>query len=221
MQKMTTTKKLQPSSDIVRRPLTRSILERMRLPNKFWASEYGRINPGVHLRYVNRYLSKIEEVKRAGYIFILWGENGVGKTAIASILLKEARWKGFPGFFITSQQYMAENFLGSMFDDSLTVSERCRTVDFLVLDDIGKEAVGVNDKKDGRGVVSRYYEELIRDRHSHMRPTIITTNLSPDQIKSRYTKSLVCLFEEDTIAVQVTGPSQRAKSRQSVVHFFE
>lgn len=192
----------------------------MRLPNRFWEASIDKVNDGPHLRYIKRYLSRIDKVRARGYIAMLWGENGVGKTAIASLLLKEARRRGYTGLFLTMQEYMVAYHAHTMFDDTHTIESRCKTVDFLVIDDLGKEAVNQSEKRTGSVVMARVFEELMRYRHARLLPTIITANITPEEFREQYTTSLLSLLKEDAISIKVVGPSHRERNQQKVIQFF-
>jgi len=49
-----------------------------------------------------------------------------------------------------------------------------RLLIFLVIDDLGKEAVNQSEKRTGSVVMARVFEELMRYRHARLLPTIIT-----------------------------------------------
>ena len=210
-------------SKVVRRPLTQRCLERMRIPCGYWRVKIDRLSDGPHKRIVMRYMRRIDDAVKAGYGIVLCGENDSGKTSIASMILQEARRRGYSGLFLTTQQYLAECEGGTLFDDAQTLQERSKNVDVLVLDDLGKEVskYGTSTAGHERGVVvARFFDDLIRTRQSNMRSTVITTNLFPDMIRKKYGVSFCNLFKERFGVVEIIGHSQRKIEGDLMVKFF-
>lgn len=155
-----------------KRKLTAKDCERLNIPEEFWRAKVAGVQESVRPLVVN-YCSKIEAnvVKPAG--LILSGEAGVGKTAIASIILKEARCHGHTGYFIPIWELRECIRSKVQFDADQSVFERCRSVNLLVLDDFAEEQI------DDYTFGLRHLTDLILHRTSHNKATIITSKM-PD-----------------------------------------
>ena len=92
----------------------------------------------------------------------------------------------------------------TVFSEDITVMDRARDVDVLIIDDLGKEHNGAS------GYSEVVYENLIRVRSAHQRTTIITCNLSPKQLVERYGVSIMEVLRESAVPVHVEGENRRA-----------
>lgn len=193
------------------------------LPERFWKAQFSRIpddTQGVVERYIRSLGNFLDpgKVMREGYGFIFWGDNDTGKTSAASVILKEARRRGFTSLFIRAPQYRDGVMQGAPFDDDMTLPERCSGVDMLLLDDLGKEP----SSKESDGGSQRMFEELLRDRCSNLRPTIITMNSNPYKaLEDRYARSFTRLISETFTIIKVGGPSQRELGIERLESFFQ
>ncbi len=113
--------------------------------------------------------------------FLFTGTTGCGKTYLASIVAGELSKKGYNAVLITS---MALNRLffkmhtsrPSERPDYMGILTDC---DLLVIDDLGAENLYTN-------VTGEYLYALISERHSYGKHTIITTNLTTNELIIRY-----------------------------------
>ena len=109
---------------------------------------------------------------------LLFGPTGVGKTHVSLALAKLAVEKGFTVVYGPAQQLLGrlerEHFGKADGDTAALLAE----AELLVLDDLGTE------------LSTAFYQtallDIINARLLAERPTIISTNLSPDELKSRY-----------------------------------
>jgi len=202
----------------VPRKLTRRSLERMWLPRRFWEANFERISEGGHKAVLESYLRGIERALSKGFGMILWGNNGVGKTAAAALCLKQARRWGATGLFLTANQYVGAVMSRRAFDDAQTVEQRARSVDLLVFDDVGKEAMHKDLLHDG---VVAILEDLLRSRSSNMKSTILTMNIDMGRMEERYGKSFSRLMQESAVMVEMVGPSQRERGKEELAEFFK
>jgi DNA replication protein DnaC len=191
-------------------------IERMRLPKRFWGAKFDMICDGQHKEIIEKYLQNLGDAVVNGYGLVLWGANAVGKTSAASVILKRARGVQYSGLFVTAMDYVDAVFKNTGFDDASTVKSRCRSVDVLVLDDLGKEFKG----KDDIGGVERMIEGLLRYRSSEMRPTIVTMNCDPGTLRERYGESLYNLMTASYGFLEIVGPSQRENEKKELKNFF-
>jgi DNA replication protein DnaC len=187
------------------RPLGKPDMERMWVPRRFWHVDPGRIPPSART-YIDKYVEIIDKSINSGYSLLLSGPNGIGKTCAAVYLLKEARRRGCPGFFLRCSDLVSASFDKQMFSDSMSVSKRLSTVGFLVMDELGKE------NKSQSGVIERIIDSLLRSRSSNLLPTIITTNEDADGLIGRYSLSMFSIFTESFLFVDMDGEDQRSSN---------
>lgn len=203
-----------------RRPLEKSDLVRMNLPERFWKVKFGEISDelnvdGESLRtVVGGYLENFDRVMAEGHGLLMWGNNGVGKTSAAAVLAMETRRRGKSVFVVTSSEYIESVISKYKFDEYTTIAERAREVDLLVVDDFGKEY------RDKRGWTDRMFEDLLRHRSARLRPVIITMNITMDRLCAECDdagqKSLVQLLKEIVLPVNVVGPDRREEKQREL-----
>lgn len=120
--------------------------------------------------------------KERGDGLILWGGSGTGKTHIAIGMLRECQAAGMSGHFIRAVVLMPLmrrcSSLQARHED-LNAMDRLSEVGVLVIDDVGK--TGSTDFERS-GLFA-----LIDTRWAYSRPTIITTNASPTDLKDLLT----------------------------------
>jgi DNA replication protein DnaC len=120
-----------------------------------------------------------------GYNFIFRGDRGTGKTLLATLTLKQLLDKGIDGYFTTFND-MLDNFTAGWNNDETRVwfEARAKNAPLLVVDDIGKEY-------EGRvGISKVMIDNIFRSRVNDALPTIITTNLTAEQMGLRYSAAL-------------------------------
>lgn len=136
---------------------------------------------------------KVRENHREAQSLFLLGETGVGKTYQAYGALKSALWKEEK---VSWQAVSEADLLGSMRPrngvDPETELAKYRTAGILLVDDFGSSKA------------SEWVEEvtyrIVNWRYEHMKPTIFTSNLTPDAIKDSV---------GDRVASRLTGMCKR------------
>lgn len=197
------------------RALTREDLERLKIGRHYWTADLEELHQGTrHRRLVLEYCDKIHRLRERGKGLLLWGDNGRGKTYAAACILKFARSWGYSGLLVRATDIVPSIVEGWEFERNLhgrqNYEQRMRSVDFLVIDDLGKEIEG----KSGFSVSA--LDRILRDRAQDAKPVIITTNLplsskdpedptEPPSVQSRYGRSTYDLIHETTYPFQVKG----------------
>jgi DNA replication protein DnaC len=195
-----------------KRELTEVDLNRLNIGRRYWSAELDRIPEAAqHKEFVSRYCSKIHAVRKRGVGLLLWGDNSRGKTYSAAIILKTAVRYGFSGYCVLADQLKQavieqHTFEQSAVGEKKTVEQRAREVDFLVLEDLGKEYRAAS------GFSETQFENLIRYRTRNLMPTIITTNLSLAEFRDRYAKSSFEIAKECLYPFQVKGTGKSFRS---------
>lgn len=161
---------------------------------------------------------------------IFYGPPGRGKTTIAAHTLLEvfnrveperfARTDGLftttPGMYITHASFVQneKNCWNPVEEKAIAAQdlsdrlhcEALRAVDnvqVLVLDDVGKEHSGKSD------FTQNVLHRLIRSRYDAAAPTIITTNLAPENFDSLYGDATYSFIHQAFDLVKVGGPDRR------------
>lgn len=173
----------------------------MRLPRRFWQSAFDQIPEHVQPA-VRNYLQSIDDQLDDGNGLLLWGKNGCGKTSIAAFIAKEARRTGASVLFMTAESIRESSFGKEQVEDG-SLFDRVRTVDFLVIDDLGKEY------RDAKKHAARLFENLVRERSASKATTIITTNDPPMGLQKIYPDSMLEVLKEVVVPLKVEGDNRR------------
>lgn len=204
---------------IFRKPLTETDMGRMRIPRRFWDCAFDEISnrppetdDAVEPRdLARRYMSKLDEMLSRGIGMLLWGDNGRGKTGLSVVVCKEARRRGYTVLFTECADLKRCVIDRVPFDDDQTMLERARSVDLLVLDDLGK---GVQDRT---GFGARMLDELIRHRNANQLSTVITTNMGMAALKEELKPSTMHSLKECVVPAKIEGPDRRDETKQGLL----
>lgn len=153
----------------------------------------GRIDTEAWRRWVERFLVRWNAGK-VGYLW-LCGAMGVGKTVAALGAIAQE------GGRMVSSQEVARAF-GQETEEARLLRPAMLETRLLVIDDGGTE---LDEAKARHGM-----HELLNKRQNRM-ATIITTNQSPTEARSRYDARTFERVEHQGIIVEVKGPDRRAK----------
>lgn len=149
--------------------------------------------------YLNNLDSNIQEGK--GICFI--GSNGVGKSFLSCIILKEFYRYRYSCRRVTFSKYMTaytENW-GKPFSEQEQTLETYRSAEFLVLEEIGKEI----DSKIAKPIL----EDLLRYREEQGFITIICSNLTPTNLREIYGSSVCSLINGTMTVVIIESEDKR------------
>ena len=185
--------------------LTEELLHRMNIGRRYWKAEMSDLPECNAKSLFRKYMLSLDEQVAQGWGLFIYGPNGVGKTHASTAMLKEISKKGYSTYCILADELKVAFIDGSRFDADNSIVERVRSVDVLLLEDLGKEYSG-----NGSGFAELCFENLLRKRCRDMLPTIITTNLSRQAFFERYKQSAASLAQECMIAVEMGGQDQRA-----------
>jgi len=156
------------------------------------------------------YIANLDYNIRVGRGLILWSKTpGTGKTLLASLLVKQALAQG-ADCYLTQFNEMLDIFTSGWRDESERAwfIKRIRNVPILAVDDIGKEAGGRSN------VVDSMFDTVMRHRVASGLPTLITTNLTPDEIQAGYGLYVMSLLSEQCESIQVPGLDYRPRKRE-------
>lgn len=188
-----------------RRVLGRVDMERMNLPEDLWTAKIHQVSDGARKK-VETYLRNVDRAVAKGAGLVIYGTTGTGKTAIAALIAKEARACGYTVLFARIWELREMIRSRIEFDVDYSVSERARTVDVLVLDDLRTEDSG--EKFFSLSEIN----ELVRYRSSRKRVTIVTTRLD----KGTLTTSPQNLLLDILILFNVSGPNLHDEKKRAL-----
>lgn len=136
------------------------------------------------------------------------GSNGVGKSMLSCIILKEAYRRRYSCRRVTFSQYInyyteAWNVRDKNEKDTLESDfyEQYKGVEFLVLEEIGKEI----DSKIAKPIL----EDLLRYREEHGLVTIICSNIPMKVVEETYGPSVASLCKGHMTPVTIVGKDMR------------
>ncbi len=203
----------QPVALRQRRELSEEQLVRMNIGRRYWKATIDQIpKEARHRQLIERYVADLTRMRRTGWGLFLWGKNNRGKTFAATAILKEAVLAGFTAFCVASDELKTSFIDGERFDPDQTIFQRVRSVDFLLIEDLGKEYIGK-----GSGWAELCFENLIRFRSRNLLPTHVTTNLTKEEFVERYKQSSAALTLEMMVPVNVQGPNFRELMQQQML----
>lgn len=159
-----------------------------------------------------RYCENWPKMKEKNIGFMLWGNPGNGKTYIASCIANRLLSQMVPVIAISSIGILSRikqtyNSFGK--EGEVQVIGMLKNASLLILDDLGAE----NDTQWSR---EKLYE-IVDSRYRQAKPMIVTTNLTPDQLKRKLTSGDGVTRTYDRLIemctpVELKGPSRRAEA---------
>lgn len=135
--------------------------------------------------------------------FYVFGSYGVGKTHLLAALVHEHRRRHLPAALFTIGQIL--RMLGDHSQAGKVVHGQLLSVPCLVVDDLGTESLSGYVKERLYDFIDRRYR-LAQSGDGH---TSFTSQLMHDQLGERYDGRVVSRIRAMTLAMVITGPSQR------------
>ena len=168
---------------------------------------YGKKSLNSIKKFVEDYLNDLDTnvEENRGICFI--GSNGVGKSLLSCIILKEMYKHRYSCRRVTFSSYISaytESWGANKSEKDVIESElyeKYKGVEFLVLEEIGKEI----DSKIAKPIL----EDLLRYREEHGLVTIICTNLTPTTLKELYGASACSLINGNMTVIVIDSEDMR------------
>lgn len=158
--------------------------------------------------FVRKYIVNLHDNIREGRGICFIGSNGVGKSFLSCIILKEMYRNRYSCRRVTFSSYISAytegwNTKNKGEKDVLEseLYEKYKAVEFLVLEEIGKEI----DSKIAKPIL----EDLLRYREEHGLVTIICTNMTPKDIKDSYGASICSLINGNMTVIVIDSDDMR------------
>ena len=153
--------------------------------------------------YLNDLDTNVEE--NNGICFI--GSNGVGKSFLSCIILKEMYRHRYSCRRVTFSAYISAytESWGASKDERDVIEQdlldKYKGVEFLVLEEIGKEI----DSKIAKPIL----EDLLRYREEHGLVTFICSNITPKEIAEIYGASIMSIIKGSMTPIKIVGKDKR------------
>ena len=147
-------------------------------------------------------MHKSSKLIQSGIGLFMTGSNGVGKTYVLSMMLKDFVCTGYPSFFITADDLFAMKTDGwSDPVEKARFNKKVKNSRLLVVDDIGKEF--------GNRLTKQVFESLIRYRVQNSLTTFVSSNKTLDELGDEYGRSFRSLLDESFILENVEADDVR------------
>lgn len=159
---------------------------------------------GKNLEFFKKYAQNFDP--KTSPSILLMGGTGLGKTHLSSAVAREVIEKGNDVFYTGAidlfSQFEIQRFK-SYNNEPNELIERYFECDLLIIDDLGTEMIN-------QFSVSTLYN-LLNDRLSRKKPTIVSTNLSKDDINKKYTDRITSRMFGEYKIVFFAGTDIRAQ----------
>ena len=153
---------------------------------------------------VEAYIEAFDKYQRAGVGVTFWSKAlGTGKTWMATHILKELLKQGHDGWFVSFRDIKSYHER----DDSDFYERRMAEAHVLVLDEV-RDPWTENTKR----FYGEKLEDLIRPRTNANLPTILTTNLLPEQLEEHYPR-VFSLMSAKNKAIHMYGNDIRVSDQ--------
>lgn len=170
-------------------------------------NDYGKKSLKSVKSFVAEYISHIDEniEDNKGILFV--GSNGVGKSLLSCIILKEAYRHRYSCRRVTFSAYISaytESWGAGKGERDVIeqdLLDKYKGVEFLVLEEIGKEI----DSKIAKPIL----EDLLRYREEHGLVTVVCSNLNTDTIKDIYGNSVLSLLRGSMTRIIIDSEDKR------------
>jgi DNA replication protein DnaC len=181
------------------------------IPNGYWRlgeKEYWG-DPNA-LAKVKDYLDNWDQYKLNGFGIELYSPRmGVGKTMLASMLAKWLVQKGERVMFVPFKDILGLYKLHE--DERYAILDRLRSTPVLILDEV---RAGISDAQ--HAYMAGELEDLLRFRTSGSAVTIVTTNLTPEQLDEEYPRCF-SLLSAKQLPIEVDGDDARKNGNKMLV----
>ena len=199
------------------RPLRSEVSEQslilMGVPKKYTSKtlkdfrDYGNTDLKEVRDFCEDYVENVEVNIEEGRGIFFYGSNGVGKSFLSCIILKEVYRHRYSCRRVTFSQYISAytESWGATKDEkdvsNQDLLDKYKGVEFLVLEEIGKEI----DSKIAKPIL----EDLLRYREEHGLVTFICSNITPKEISEIYGASIMSIIKGSMTPIKIVGKDKR------------
>ena len=179
-----------------------------------WYSEEYKPELGIsdreNMDWVKKTCRKYAETfKPSSGNLLLTGKPGLGKTHLSAAIAREVSGDGWSVVYDMAgrvfERFEARKF-GREDDEVIADTDRILNCDLLILDDLGTEMT--------TAFVQSALYQIVNTRMLEKRSTIISTNLSPEEIAKRYTPQLASRIEGEYQTLPFAGEDIRRLKKE-------
>jgi DNA replication protein DnaC len=124
---------------------------------------------------LNQYMDTLEENMDSGQGLLMFGSFGTGKTTAAVVVAQEAISKGYSVKFL-GVDYLTAELRGMQYEQAAIFRNELAEKDLIILDGLEADA-------DGKWLLEEV-GAIIARRYDNRKSIIVTTNSTPEQLKS-------------------------------------
>jgi DNA replication protein DnaC len=161
---------------------------------------------------VLKYLGNTKKVSKEGVGIYLWGANGTGKSHLMNCSFVELIKQGYK-VRVFSMDEIVDKFTASWYsdEDKKDLDHVLRNIDFLGIDEFGKNVDEKGDAKYLPDFVKRVMESIIRFRVQMHRPIWFASNTDPKNVRVVFSEDIASLLKEAVVPILVKGDDYRGK----------
>lgn len=156
------------------------------------------------------YIDNAEYAVGSGMSAIIWGTRGSGKSMLSNLMVKRLIADGIDCYTNTFSGILEAFSSGWKSEaDRDWFNDRIRNAPLLLIDDVGRER-----NKGAGSLGENTLEEVLRYRTSRSMPTLITTNVPPEELSKGYGFHTMSLLSENAIDFRFEGEDRRVEIRK-------
>ena len=169
-------------------------------------------SPREHMEHIFETCSNFaRHFEKKGGNLLLTGATGTGKTFLSACIAREVTERGFSVVYDTAAaifRVMENEYFHRGEEDNTDAVERFLRCDLLIMDDLGTELT--------TAFVQSALYRIINTRLTAGKSTVISTNLSPDELYERYTAQIFSRIEGEYEILPCLGDDIRLLKRQKM-----
>jgi len=168
--------------------------------------------PGHLLDPVLDYIDNADSYIDRGIGLYMHGPVGTGKTLVANLVLKELVKRGRNCYATTFSSTVEQFTAGwNSAEDKQRFADRFMYSEVLLLDDLGREF------RRSTGLHQTTFDHILRTRVQAGRPTLLTTNMVRQEVKTGYGAAILSLLKEQSIDVPLEGADFREQAHSRTI----
>lgn len=163
------------------------------------------------LKKSKTFINDFDSLKKKGNI-LMYGETGLGKTFLTNCIAKELLDKGHSVLYLSSNQLFETVIAGYLLNQKKELEELYKCIyntELLVIDDLGTELTN--------NFVLSHLFEIINQRNCLGVSTLISTNLSIQQLRDRYSERIMSRIVDNYTVFHLYGDNIRYQKRKNAL----
>lgn len=166
------------------------------------------------LKSVRKYLKQVDSGTDFG--LYLWGANGTGKSHLMNCAFKELIEMG-KKVRVYSMDEIVDKFTSSWYsdEDKKDLDNVLRNIDFLGIDEFGKNVDADGNPVRLPDLVKRVMESVIRFRVQMRKPIWFASNTDPKYVREVFSEDIASLLNEAVVGVCVRGEDYRKEIQKT------